>query len=367
MINNQKDLCVEELLKNNLGLRVLTDTGWSDFSGLLVRGKKKTVVVQTATKKIICTPDHKFFKPNFEYIEAGGLKPRSKIKTSAGIESVVSVKLASETEVYDLFEVTKNHRFYANGILAKNCEFLIFDETLISSNCLLDMTGTNPIEKQGQVRWFKRPTKGNTYLIALDPSLGTGGDYAAIQVLELPSCTQVAEWQHNRTIIQAQIRVLKEICGYIYDQIGTETDIYYSLENNTLGEAALVTLSELGEENIRGIFLSEPAKSGTSRRYRKGFTTTNKSKLVACAKLKTMIEYKKMIVNSHNLISEFKNFVASGGSYAAKPGETDDLVMSLLLAVRMIQILQNYDPDLDLRLRGDDVDYIEPMPFIMLS
>lgn len=247
------------------------------------------------------------------------------------------------------------------------CEFLIFDETLISSSCLLDMEGTNPIEKQGQVRWFKRPVKGNTYLVALDPSLGTGGDYAAIQVLELPSCIQVAEWQHNRTIIQAQVRVLKEICGYIYDQIGTETDIYYSLENNTLGEAALVTLSELGEENIRGIFLSEPAKQGTARRYRKGFTTTNKSKLVACAKLKTMIEYKKMVINSHNLISEFKNFVASGGSYAAKPGETDDLVMSLLLAVRMVQILQNFDPDLDTRLRGNDVDYIEPMPFIMLS
>jgi hypothetical protein len=203
--------------------------------------------------------------------------------------------------------------------------------------------------------------------VALDPSLGTGGDYAAIQVLELPSCIQVAEWQHNRTIIQAQVRVLKEICGYIYDQIGTETDIYYSLENNTLGEAALVTLSELGEENIRGIFLSEPAKQGTSRRYRKGFTTTNKSKLVACAKLKTMIEYKKMVINSHNLISEFKNFVASGGSYAAKPGETDDLVMSLLLAIRMVQILQNFDPELDTRLRGNDVDYIEPMPFIMLS
>jgi hypothetical protein len=33
----------------------------------------------------------------------------------------------------------------------------------------------------------------------------------------------------------------------------------------------------------------------------------------------------------------------------------------------MVQILQNFDPDLDTRLRGNDVDYIEPMPFIMLS
>ena len=247
------------------------------------------------------------------------------------------------------------------------CEFLIFDETLISSSCLIDLQGINPIEKQGQIRWFKKPSKGNTYVVALDPSLGTGGDNAALQVFELPSCIQVAEWQHNRTIIQGQVRVLKEICSYIYEQIGTENDIYYSVENNTLGEAALIAISELGEENIRGMFLSEPARAGHQRKYRKGFTTTNKTKLVACAKLKTMLEHKQLTITSANLISELKNFVASGGSFAAKTGETDDLVMAALLAIRMIQVLQNFDPDLDNKLKGSDIEFIEPMPFIMLS
>jgi len=247
------------------------------------------------------------------------------------------------------------------------CEFLIFDETLINSATLLDLASSNPIEKQGQIRWYHKPKKGNTYLVALDPSLGTGGDQAALQVLELPSCMQVAEWQHNKTPIPGQIRVLREICNYIHEQIGIETEIYYSLENNTLGEAALISLAELGEENIRGIFLSEPAKAGQVRRYRKGFTTTNRSKLAACAKLKNLIEYKKLTISSSNLISELKNFVASGGSFAAKPGETDDLVMSLLLVVRMIQTLQNFDPELDNKLRDGDADFIEPMPFVMLS
>ena len=356
---------MEELLKNNLGLQVLTDTGWSDFAGILLRGKKKSLVIKTTRKKIICTPDHKFFKPNFEFIEAQNLKPRSKIISSDGTESVVSVEIVGEREVYDLFEVKKNHRFYANNILAKNCEFLIFDETLISSSCLLDLTGVSPIEKQGQVRWFKRPQRGSTYVVALDPSLGTGGDYSALQIIELPSCIQVAEWQHNRTPIQGQVRVLKEVCNYIYEQIGTENDIYYSVENNTLGEAALVTISELGEENIRGNFVSEPARAGNVRRYRKGFTTTNKSKLAACAKLKSLIETKKMTVSSSNLISELKNFVASGGAFAAKPGETDDLVMAMILAVRIIQYLQSFDPDLDSYIK-DHEEFIEPMPFILM-
>ena len=245
------------------------------------------------------------------------------------------------------------------------CEFLIFDETLISPSCLIDLEGHEPLQKQGQIRWYKKPQKGRTYIVSLDPSLGTGGDASAIQVLELPNCEQVAEWQHNRTPVPGQISLLKDICLQLYEITSSENDIYYSVENNTLGEAALICISELGEENIKGQFLSEPGKMGSGRRYRKGFTTTNKSKLAACAKMKTMIESKKMTINSKNLISELKNFVASGGSFAAKIGETDDLVTSMLLSVRMTQVLQSFDPEIDNRLRDSFDEILTPMPFIM--
>lgn len=247
-----------------------------------------------------------------------------------------------------------------------NCKFLFFDETLINAFCLSALEGVDPMYKHGQVRWFTKPRPGHQYLVALDPSLGTGGDPAAIQVLELPDCIQVAEWQHNKTKVQQQVGILKEICQFIYDEIRTETDIYYSVENNTLGEAALITISELGEENIRGTFMSEPARAGHSRAYRKGFTTTNKTKLAVCAKFKNMLEIKKLTINSSNTISELKTFVAAGSGYAAKIGETDDLVMALLLTVRMISVLQNYDPKLDARLREIGEDMIMPMPFVMI-
>ena len=97
---------------------------------------------------------------------------------------------------------------------------------------MAELEGRNPIERQGQVRWYQKPQHNKTYVVALDPSLGTGGDPAAIQVLELPTMIQVAEWQHNTTPIQRQIVILKEICEYIYDSVGTQNDIYYSVENN---------------------------------------------------------------------------------------------------------------------------------------
>ena len=356
---------MEELLKNNLGLQVLTDSGWSDFDALHVKGVERTVTIKTDRATIVCTPTHKFYTSKLHKIAAAKLKPRTKLYGRSGTHSVVSITVNEERQVYDLINVAKNNRFYANDILVSNCEFIIFDETLINPLKLVEMAGIEPIEKQGQVRWYKKPTKGNIYVVALDPSLGTGGDPAAMQIVELPSMMQVGEWRDNKTMVQRQVRILQEVTQHIKDCIGNETDIYYSVENNTLGEAALVEIANIGEENIRGIFISEPAKSGASRRHRKGFTTLNKSKIAACSKLKSWVETNKLKLASKMLISELKNFVAKGTSFEAKIGETDDLVMSMLLAIRMMQLIQNFDATIDETLRSDE-EFVAPMPFIMM-
>jgi hypothetical protein len=244
-----------------------------------------------------------------------------------------------------------------------DCEFIIADETLIAPAKLIDLQGREPEYKTGEVRWYKRPEKDRIYVVGLDPSLGTGGDPAAIQVFEANSTEQVAEWRHNRTDIPTQIRIMSNIIQHIYDGTGNENNIYYSVENNSIGEAALISIAEFGEENIRGYFLSEP--SGGTRRYRKGFNTTHKPKLAACAKLKHLIESNRMRIHSRSLVSELKSFVAAGTSYAAKAGETDDLVMATVLAVRMLIILQDYHKELDDHMRDHNESLIEPLPFVM--
>ena len=228
-----------------------------------------------------------------------------------------------------------------------DCEFLIFDETLIKATKLADLEGVEPTERHGHVRWYKRVEKGRAYIVSLDPSLGTGGDYGAIQVYELPTMTQVAEWQHNATPIQGQVRIMKQIIEQIAEDLKSkgiqQPEIYYSIENNTIGEAGLVAIADIGEENIPGQFLSETIKKGHVRRFRKGYNTTHNSKMSACAKFKQMIENDSMVIKSKNLVSELKNFVATGNSFRAKPGEHDDLVMSTLLAVRMASTISAWD------------------------
>ena len=237
-----------------------------------------------------------------------------------------------------------------------NLKFLVADETLINPNTLFALEGIEPLTKMGQIRWYSKPRKGQLYAIGLDPSLGTGGDPAAIQIFEANTTTQIGEWRHNKTDIPNQIKLMVEIIKYIVECTGEPNNIYYSIENNTIGEAALVSLNEYGEQNIPGSFISEPGKK------RRGFNTTNKSKLAACAKFKTLLESKKMTISSFGLISELKSFVANGGSYAAKIGETDDLVMASLLVVRIIQQVGSYSYEVDNQMR-DHEDAIMPYPF----
>ena len=222
---------------------------------------------------------------------------------------------------------------------------------------LTNLQGEDPYQKVGQLRVYTPVDKSKIYIAAWDPSLGTGGDSAAIEIYSLPDLVQVAEWQHNKTDIRGQLRNMVAVLEWLREQGADNDNMYWSVENNTLGEAALVAITEYGEERIPGHFISE---AGAKRR---GFNTTNKSKIAACTKLKYYIESDKMKPKSKNLVQELKTFVAKGAGFAAKEGETDDLVMGTLLAVRLVEYIMKYDEQTyNALVERNSGDYLQPMP-----
>lgn len=253
------------------------------------------------------------------------------------------------------------------------CKFVSEDETLVDNMTLVTLRGVDEQFQINNVRWYQEPKANHVYSIALDPCLGTGGDYAAINVFEVNTMTQVAEWRHNKTPIKGQIATLLEILNYIYysmidnDEHVGDPEIYWTVENNTLGEAALLVIEDTGEEHFPGVMVNEPRKSGGGR-GRKGLTTTNRSKLAACTKVKSLIESRRMTIKSKALIKEFKNFVRSGPGFAAKYGETDDLISSVLLCTRVTQMVAAWDPELGDRLKDIAIndeelaDAMSPLP-----
>jgi hypothetical protein len=181
---------------------------------------------------------------------------------------------------------------------------------------------------------------------------------------------QVAEWHHNLTPIQNQVKHMREILKYIQErgqEKGGNPQIYYSVENNTLGEAALVVIQNIGEENFPGLFLSEPIRKGHVRKFRKGFNTTHRTKISACSQFKNLIETKKMTVKSKPLMSELKTFVAHGVGFGAKSGEHDDLVSATLLVVRMASVLADWDPKIYEKMTERITEDQMPMPIFVSS
>lgn len=230
------------------------------------------------------------------------------------------------------------------------CEFISDEETLIDGIFLKTLKGEKPVAYTGQVRWFSKPKPNHVHLVSLDPCKGTGGDYSAIQVFEAETMIQVAEWQHNRTPIKGQVRILKSILEQIYmtqytdDEQQDEPEIYWTVENNSIGEAALVVIEDTGENNFYGTFVSEKTKGGKKR---KGMWTSNSSKLSACMKVKSLVETGRMKLKSEVLITQLKNYQGNGASFAAKPGANDDLVAALLLITRLLHTIIHWLTDVD--------------------
>jgi hypothetical protein len=354
--------------------KVLTPNGFQSFAGVAMMGIKPIIRVEFEKGAWVeCTHDHKFYIDLETYKEVNELEIGDTVLSLTGDVKITNkIHLDKEEPVYDLIEVENGHRYYTNTLLSSNCEFLVYDETLINSLTLAKLEGIDPTMKMGQVRWYKKPSEDMIYVVALDPALGTGGNNAAIQVLEMPSMIQVAEWCHNLTPIEGQIKILREINRFIADCCpkSNGSNLYWSVENNTLGEAALIAIKNVGEENIAGLFVSEPVRKGHVRKFRKGFNTTHKTKISACARLKHMIETGRMTVHSKMLVTELKAFIAAGVTFKAKVGENDDLVLALLLAMRINAVLADWDQRVFdiMSSTGDDTfeeEWEPPMPIFI--
>lgn len=225
------------------------------------------------------------------------------------------------------------------------CRFITDEETLIDGMCLSRLKTIDPISYTGQIRWYLEPIPNKSYMIALDPAEGTGGDFAAIQVFMLPELIQVAEWQHNKTDVRGQVRIMLQLLHTLQGELldhpeqSGEPDLYWTFENNSIGQAVIEVVTSTGEEKFPGQMISERKKKGTTRKFKKGLTTTTTAKRSSCVRLKSLIESDRMIVNSNQSLRELKSFIAKGSSYSAKQGQHDDLVSALLLITRMLDII----------------------------
>lgn len=251
------------------------------------------------------------------------------------------------------------------------CSFISGGDTLISGAKIASFRSTvrDPrfVDKWG-CRWYEPILPNTPYAVVMDPSGDGVGDDAAIQVWEIPTLKQVAEWNDAEADQDEQARMLRRVLMRIHTmQENNEAhdgvmDIYYSVERNAIGIGIIRAIEHMGEENFPGWFidasevsLSVRGESNSSNgvsKYR-GLLTSNATKRRYAQDFKQFIERNLFMVRSRFLSSQLKQFVKTGPSWAAAAGSKDDLVMSCVLMCHLIDELRFQEPDLD--------DYIRPV------
>lgn len=220
------------------------------------------------------------------------------------------------------------------------CEFISNDASLIDTVVMANLTKTversKPCGKVGDITFYREPQPNTIYLVGMDAATGSGSDYTTIVVYDFPGLEQVAEFRSNTMSSVMGYHMLKKLLR-IYER--AKSNVYFSVENNGVGEAIMALFEADENPPEQAEFVSETGQK------RKGMTTTGKSKIKACLTFKEMIERGGLRINSKALLAEMKNFVRSKGSYAAKIGATDDLIMATLIAVRLLEEISTYDQD----------------------
>lgn len=251
-------------------------------------------------------------------------------------------------------------------------QFLSSDALLINSLTLQRIETSAPIAVDRGFMFWKQLRADRTYIVSSDVAEGVQQDFSTVQVLELDTLEQVAEFRSN-TIKEDQLyQAIKWICSKLLEardpRTGKRATVYWSFENNSAG-AAIGTLYFNDEK------FPQDAELVNARGERLGFRTVNKPKVEACRTLKNLLEKVKggLKINSAMLHTELKNYIVSGASYAAKKGSTDDLVSAMLIAMRIIKQLSSHEPEVFDKLYSSQDDFdqnseygdVEPVPFVM--
>lgn len=328
---------------NKNGLRVLTDAGYKDFSGVAMMGRKQMYKISfTDDSSIEVSSKHAFFTDMLDSVRCCDLISGDVLYGRHNDLVVSNVEKTTIEDAYDLIEVEGdergNHRYFTNGVLSHNCEFISSDALLVSSAILqlISKKNTDEYTEINNFKFWEQIQRGERYLVAVDPSTGSGSDFSVITVVHFPSMVQVAEYRENTMSSPEVYKRLKWLINLI-ERVGSQC--YFTIENNGVGEGLIALY--MNDENPPAFAEFVTDSVGT----RLGMNTNGRTKITSCVNFKEMVEGNKVTIKSEITITELKSFVRKKGSYEAQEGSTDDCISSWLLITRILEEISSYEQD----------------------
>lgn len=217
------------------------------------------------------------------------------------------------------------------------CKFISSDNLLIDTNKLdvLNESVSAPFftSKKHKIQFWSSFKPNKQYIVGVDPATGTSKDFSVISIFEFPSLEQIALYRSDSIISADLYVILTDLLKAIEASGGVS---YVSVENNGVGEGMISLYLKDEHFPVTAKFINENQK-----KY--GFVTTTKSKWTSCLLLKDMIEHDDIIIHSPITLKELKTFIRKGASYCAQAGSTDDCISSLLIVLRILEKMTNFD------------------------
>lgn len=199
---------------------------------------------------------------------------------------------------------------------------------LASGSCYFEVTTIDKRLKEleepmqcrsrGNVHVWLPPQPGKQYLVAVDPAGGgTSGDYTAMQVIDLETGMQCAELQDYLTPSEAALEAAKLAREYHHALL--------AVERNSLGQTVLSCLVRC-DAPYTGLYRHKDGEEG--------FLTTSGNRDQMLSDLYATLEEAPGSFKSERLLRECRCFIRTEkGRLEAKPGEHDDLVMAMAIAL----------------------------------
>lgn len=197
---------------------------------------------------------------------------------------------------------------------------------------------------------WEYPVPERSYMVIVDTAKGDGSDSSVIQVIDVFTGSQVAEYKGDM-----DTKSLSKFAVAIATEYNSALLI---VENTGLGHA---TISDVLEINYNNIYYSPKGDTTNVAQYinqiydydtskmTPGFTTSTKTRPEVLLSFKQYVRDHSISLNSRRLTSEMSTFVWKNGKPIAQTGYHDDCVMAYAIGLYL------RDSAVEYRSRGIDL------------
>jgi hypothetical protein len=196
----------------------------------------------------------------------------------------------------------------------------------------------DPIKKTGLVDdnlWvWEPPAPGKSYIVAADIARGDGEDFSTLQVIDIESSSQVAEYKGKQGT--------KEFGNFMVSVATEYNGALLIPDNSSIGWNAIQQAIDLGYRNL--FYMSKDLQyvdveqqiTDFMREDKKlvpGFTISSRTRPLLIARLKEYMMENSFTIRSSRLLAELETFIWQNGRAEALRMYNDDLVLALCMGL----------------------------------